>query len=264
MQQLPVGHREQKSRRMASNRLSIRAKIPKLRPCRNLPQNRRRHTRHRLRQPPPKLPARGTTSSWSMGPPTSSAPITRCRRWNRKSDGLQVNAVLGFCNMLWKLLREGRPEEIIRPTHLAIIFDKSEITFRNKIYPDYKAHRPPAPDDLHSAVSPSSARRCARSTCPAWNRLGFEADDLIATYVGTPASAGDRDHRVVRQGPDAARHRLRHHVRRDEGSPDRHRGSDREVRRAAGEGGRGAGAGRRFPPTTSRACPASASRPRRN
>src|SRR5246127_830206 len=65
---------------------------------------------------------------------------------NRKSDGLQVNAVLGFCNMLWKLLRDMPPDN--RPTHLAIIFDKSEITFRNKIYPDYKAHRPPAPDDL--------------------------------------------------------------------------------------------------------------------
>src|SRR5438046_1345583 len=61
---------------------------------------------------------------------------------NRKSDGLQVNAVLGFCNMLWKLLREMPPEN--RPTHLAIVFDKSEITFRNKLYPDYKAHRAPA------------------------------------------------------------------------------------------------------------------------
>src|SRR5204862_1047646 len=57
---------------------------------------------------------------------------------NRKSDGLQVNAVLGFCNMLWKLLRD-MPEDD-RPTDLAIIFDKSEITFRNKLYPDYKAH----------------------------------------------------------------------------------------------------------------------------
>jgi len=50
---------------------------------------------------------------------------------NRKSDGLQVNAVLGFCNMLWKLLRD-MPEDN-RPTHLAIIFDKSEVTFRNKL-----------------------------------------------------------------------------------------------------------------------------------
>src|SRR6185437_9366951 len=65
---------------------------------------------------------------------------------NRKSDGLQVNAVLGFCNMLWKLLRDMKPED--RPTHLAVIFDKSEVTFRNKIYPDYKAHRPDAPADL--------------------------------------------------------------------------------------------------------------------
>lgn len=65
---------------------------------------------------------------------------------NRKSDGLQVNAVLGFCNMLWKLLRDMPPEN--RPTHLAIIFDKSEVTFRNHLYPEYKAHRPPAPEDL--------------------------------------------------------------------------------------------------------------------
>src|SRR3954453_22797563 len=46
----------------------------------------------------------------------------------RKSDGLQSNAVLGFCNMLWKLLNEMKPEE--RPTHLAVVFDKSEKTFR--------------------------------------------------------------------------------------------------------------------------------------
>src|SRR5260370_26316781 len=53
---------------------------------------------------------------------------------NRKSDGLQVNAVLGFCNMLSKLLREipaANP-----PTHLAIVSDKSDITFPNKLDPD--------------------------------------------------------------------------------------------------------------------------------
>src|SRR5215207_9410043 len=58
---------------------------------------------------------------------------------NRKSDGLQVNAVLGFCNMLWKLLRDMKPEE--KPTHLAVVFDKSEKTFRNEFYSDYKANR---------------------------------------------------------------------------------------------------------------------------
>src|ERR1700726_1451820 len=64
----------------------------------------------------------------------------------RKSDGLQVNAVLGFCNMLWKLLRAMKAEE--RPTHLAVVFDKSEKPFRTDMYPDYKAHRPDPPDDL--------------------------------------------------------------------------------------------------------------------
>src|SRR6266481_1114337 len=65
---------------------------------------------------------------------------------SRKSDGLQVNAVLGFCNMLWKLLRDMKPEE--KPTHLAVVFDKSEKTFRSDMYHDYKAHRPDPPDDL--------------------------------------------------------------------------------------------------------------------
>src|SRR5215472_6752969 len=99
---------------------------------------------------------------------------------NRKSDGLQVNAVLGFCNMLWKLLRD-MPEDN-RPTHLAIVFDKSEITFRNKIYPDYKAHRPPAPDDLipQFALIRSAVRAF---DLPCLEQAGFEADDLIATYV---------------------------------------------------------------------------------
>src|SRR6187551_2691385 len=65
---------------------------------------------------------------------------------SRKSDGLQVNAVLGFCNMLWKLLRDMKPGE--QPTHLAVVFDKSEKTFRTELYPEYKAHRPDAPADL--------------------------------------------------------------------------------------------------------------------
>lgn len=106
---------------------------------------------------------------------------------NRKSDGLQVNAVLGFCNMLWKLLRE-MPEDN-RPTHLAIIFDKSEITFRNKIYPDYKAHRPPAPDDLIPQFA--LIREAVRAfDLPCLEQVGFEADDLIATYVRQACERG--------------------------------------------------------------------------
>ena len=105
---------------------------------------------------------------------------------NRKSDGLQVNAVLGFCNMLWKLLRDMPPDN--RPTHLAIIFDKSEITFRNKLYPDYKAHRPPAPDDLIPQFS--LIRDAVRAfDLPCLEQGGFEADDLIATYA---RKAGER------------------------------------------------------------------------
>ncbi|WP_420967221.1 DNA polymerase I [Bradyrhizobium sp. B120] len=106
---------------------------------------------------------------------------------NRKSDGLQVNAVLGFCNMLWKLLRD-MPEDH-RPTHLAIIFDKSEITFRNKLYPDYKAHRPPAPDDLIPQFA--LIREAVRAfELPCLEQAGFEADDLIATYARLATERG--------------------------------------------------------------------------
>ena len=106
---------------------------------------------------------------------------------NRKSDGLQVNAVLGFCNMLWKLLRD-MPEDN-RPTHLAIIFDKSEITFRNKLYPDYKAHRPPAPDDLIPQFA--LIREAVRAfDLPCLEQAGFEADDLIATYARLATERG--------------------------------------------------------------------------
>ena len=67
----------------------------------------------------------------------------------RKSDGLPVGAVAGFCNMIWKLLQEGpTPEKGDEPTHFGVIFDYSSKTFRSKIYPDYKAHRPPPPEDL--------------------------------------------------------------------------------------------------------------------
>jgi DNA polymerase-1 len=106
---------------------------------------------------------------------------------NRKSDGLQVNAVLGFCNMLWKLLRD-MPEDN-RPTHLAIIFDKSEITFRNKLYPDYKAHRPPAPDDLIPQF-PLIREAVRAFDLPCLEQAGFEADDLIATYVRIACERG--------------------------------------------------------------------------
>src|ERR1700741_2727781 len=106
---------------------------------------------------------------------------------NRKSDGLQVNAVLGFCNMLWKLLRDMPPDN--RPTHLAIVFDKSEVTFRNQIYADYKSHRPPAPDDLIPQFA--FIRQAVRAfDLPCLEQAGFEADDLIAPYVRQACERG--------------------------------------------------------------------------
>src|SRR6195256_6240856 len=106
---------------------------------------------------------------------------------SRKSDGLQLNAVLGFCNMLWKLLRDMKPEE--RPTHLAVVFDKSEKTFRTEMYPDYKAHRPDPPDDLIPQFA--FIREAVRAfDLPCLEQAGFEADDLIATYVRLACEAG--------------------------------------------------------------------------
>src|SRR6202166_1715153 len=104
----------------------------------------------------------------------------------RKSDGLQLNAVYGFCNMLWKLLRDMKPED--RPSHLAIVFDKSEKTFRNALYPAYKAHRPDAPADLIPQFA--LIREAVRAfDLPCLEQGGFEADDLIATYA---REAGER------------------------------------------------------------------------
>ncbi|HXL63489.1 MAG TPA: 5'-3' exonuclease H3TH domain-containing protein, partial [Xanthobacteraceae bacterium] len=106
---------------------------------------------------------------------------------SRKSDGLQLNAVFGFCNMLWKLLRDMRPEE--RPTHLAVVFDKSEKTFRSEMYADYKAHRPDPPDDLKPQFK--YIREAVQAfDLPCLEQDGFEADDLIATYVREACEAG--------------------------------------------------------------------------
>jgi DNA polymerase I len=106
---------------------------------------------------------------------------------NRKTDGLQLNAVFGFCNMLWKLLRDLTPEE--RPTHLAVVFDKSEKTFRTEMYPDYKAHRPDPPDDLRPQFK--YVREAVQAfDLPCLEQDGFEADDLIATYVREAVQAG--------------------------------------------------------------------------
>ena len=106
----------------------------------------------------------------------------------RKSDGLPTGAVSGYCNMLWKLLEDMKSDA---PTHLAVIFDASEKTFRNEIYKEYKAHRPPAPEDLIPQFPlVRDATRAFGVSCV--EMKGFEADDLIATYARLGREAGAR------------------------------------------------------------------------
>ena len=106
---------------------------------------------------------------------------------NRRSDGLPLNAVLGFCNMLNKLLREIDAGE--RPTHIAVVFDKPARSFRSAIYKDYKAHRPEPPSDLVPQFG--LIRQAVKAfAVPAIEQEGFEADDLIATYARLARDAG--------------------------------------------------------------------------
>lgn len=108
----------------------------------------------------------------------------------RQSDGLPVGAVLGFCNMLWKLLQDARDGKMgVVPTHFAVIFDHSSKTFRNEIYPEYKANRDAPPEDLRPQFG------VIRQATKAFNVAcieapGFEADDIIATYAKQAREAG--------------------------------------------------------------------------
>ncbi|HEY2356984.1 MAG TPA: DNA polymerase I [Phenylobacterium sp.] len=99
----------------------------------------------------------------------------------RKSDGLPVGAIAGFCNMLWKLLVDMKASAEA-PTHLAVVFDHSESTFRNKLYDQYKAHRPPPPEDLVPQFPLVRAATKAFGV-PCIELPGYEADDLIAAYA---------------------------------------------------------------------------------
>ena len=99
----------------------------------------------------------------------------------RKSDGVPIGAVSGFCNMIWKLLVDMKTSADA-PTHLAVIFDHSEKTFRNKLYDQYKAHRPPPPEDLVPQF-PLVREATLAFGVPSIELPGYEADDLIAAYA---------------------------------------------------------------------------------
>lgn len=90
--------------------------------------------------------------------------------------GVPVGAVVGFMNMIIKLM------ENKNPTYAAVIFDAARITFRNRLYPEYKAHRPPAPDDLIPQFA--LVRDATRAlNLPSIEMNDYEADDIIATYA---------------------------------------------------------------------------------
>ncbi len=101
--------------------------------------------------------------------------------------GTPVGAVYGYTTMLWKLAEDLHAAE--GPTHLAVILDKGSITFRNDMYPLYKANRPPAPEDLVPQFPLiRDATRAFSLACI--EQAGFEADDLIASYTRAASARG--------------------------------------------------------------------------
>ncbi|MCA0962856.1 DNA polymerase I [Salipiger bermudensis] len=107
----------------------------------------------------------------------------------RKSDGLPIGAVSGFCNMLQKYVEDNAGPEA--PTHVAVIFDKGSHTFRNDLYDLYKANREAMPEDLRPQIP--LTRRATEAFNIACKELeGFEADDIIATLARQAREAGGR------------------------------------------------------------------------
>ncbi len=94
----------------------------------------------------------------------------------RPSDGTPVNAVFGYTKLLLKITEQ------FDASHMAVIFDAKGPTFRNDIYADYKANRPPPPEDLVPQFSLVREATCAMGL-PCIEMQGYEADDIIATYA---------------------------------------------------------------------------------
>jgi DNA polymerase-1 len=106
----------------------------------------------------------------------------------RKSDGLPVGAVAGFCNILWNELSRATSNGKAA-THLAVVFDHSATTFRNAIYDQYKANRPEPPEDLRPQFPLTrEATRAFNVAC--LETEGYEADDIIAALSCRAVEAG--------------------------------------------------------------------------
>lgn len=119
----------------------------------------------------------------------------------RKSDGLPVGAVSGFCNMLYKLVDDLKGDDA--PTHMAVIFDYSGKSFRNQFYPEYKAHRPEAPEDLVPQF-PLTRDATRAFSIPCIEQEGFRGRRHHRDLYD-PSATGRRpgDRGFDRQGPDA-------------------------------------------------------------
>tara|TARA_Y200000002_G_scaffold383142_1_gene403515 strand:- start:5801 stop:8626 length:2826 start_codon:yes stop_codon:yes gene_type:complete len=97
-----------------------------------------------------------------------------------KSDGTPVGAVAGFCNMIFRMIENNSGPNA--PTHIAVVFDHKGKTFRSKIYPEYKANRPPAPEDLIPQFE-LIKQATEAFNLPSIEIEGYEADDIIASYA---------------------------------------------------------------------------------
>ncbi|MCG7572951.1 DNA polymerase I [Phaeobacter sp. CNT1-3] len=107
----------------------------------------------------------------------------------RKSDGLPIGAVSGFCNMLQRYVEGNTGPDA--PTHVAVIFDKGSHTFRNDLYDQYKANREAMPEDLRPQMPLTrEATRAFNIACKEME--GFEADDIMATLAHQARDAGGR------------------------------------------------------------------------
>ncbi|HEX3496428.1 MAG TPA: DNA polymerase I [Methylocella sp.] len=113
--------------------------------------------------------------------------IRQDTKYNYRSDRLPTGAVRLFCTKLFQFVRDGAAG--IKPTHLAIIFDKSENSFRKELYPPYKANRSEPPEDLIPQFPLMRAAVRAFGLTPIEQDL-YEADDLIATYAGAARRCG--------------------------------------------------------------------------
>ncbi len=107
----------------------------------------------------------------------------------RRSDGLPVGAVAGFCNMLQRYIAANEGADAA--THLAVIFDKGSQTFRNTLYDAYKANREEMPEELRPQI-PLTRRATEAFNIPCIELEGFEADDIIATLACQARAAGGR------------------------------------------------------------------------